>query len=421
MTWQEELRRLDEDFSAGNITADEYRVRRDQVLSSAVAPPVDEQVQRPAENSESTQIVPPVQPPGPNQQPPEQHAPSSDATQVVDPSLYGDQQVVDPSLYRGQPDADRTQAVPPSWEQHGPSSGGFPAQFGPTSGGFPAQQPYPGGFAPQQPYGGFAPQQPHSGGFPAQQPAPMENEPLWGGDELPAAAPPMADDWINQGPEWSKDDDGKGRTGKIIGGVLGVVVLLGLAFGAWWLWLSGDGGNEGQRRNPPATNPPSQTTSAAPTSQAPEVFGPLILPEGEGSGPVSYAAEEVAEKKPLPEPDLKLLSKYDLTEARSVVVRQGSTAITLWSFSTDDADKLFKAFLKDQKRFGFKEVSGTGDDVPVASATQENNDKKVRVYRAHYVSDSLVIRVEAFNTDKATAREAFNKVLSDQLDHTPAN
>src|SRR3954468_24584265 len=37
VSWQDELRKLDEELAAGQISADDYRVRRDQVLSSAVA------------------------------------------------------------------------------------------------------------------------------------------------------------------------------------------------------------------------------------------------------------------------------------------------------------------------------------------------------------------------------------------------
>lgn len=71
MTWQEQLRKLDEDFSSGRISAEDYRVRRDQVLSSAVAP--TQHGQAPA-SAEATQIVRPA---GGQDSP--------DATQVVNP------------------------------------------------------------------------------------------------------------------------------------------------------------------------------------------------------------------------------------------------------------------------------------------------------------------------------------------------
>lgn len=94
MSWQEELRTLDEDFSAGKITADQYRERRDQVLSSAATPQdqpegksYDETTQFVAtgEDAEKTKVVRPAQPPvsppgGFPQQRPAWHQPLPDAS-----------------------------------------------------------------------------------------------------------------------------------------------------------------------------------------------------------------------------------------------------------------------------------------------------------------------------------------------------
>lgn len=408
MTWQEDLRRLDEDFSSGQITADEYRVRRDQVLSSAVRPDAPQQPTQ--SDGEQTQIVGPVQPP-----PGQPEPPSPDATQVVNRSQYDET-----PNYNVPGDADQTQAVQWGYDQYpGQASppAGFPAQQ-PHSGGFPAQQPpHSGGFPAQYPQPGAFPGHPSPpGGFPAQS-QPAQDEPLWGG-ELPAGGPPVADEWITQGPD-SFDEDGKGKTGRIIGGVVGVLVILGLAFGAWWLWLSDDG----KPTTPPVAEPSGKqkpTTAPTTTPPGPETFGPIIMPEGETNGPATYSAQQLAKDKPLPANDLTTLKEYDVAEARAIVVRQGSTAITLWAFDTDDPKKLRNALVKDQKRFGFKDVEGTADDVPMASATQENNDQDVKVFRGHYMSGSFVIRVETFDKDAKTAREVFNKILSDQLDHMPA-
>lgn len=129
MTWQEELRKLDEDLANGSLSADAYRQRRDQILSAAVTAAPPEAPATPGQG-DSTQIIEPVsppsgvpQPPAQQNQPPQQNAqPSgpvpqnSEATQVV-PSYDSS--------------AERTQAVQP-WQGQYPQGPGMqspPAGF----------------------------------------------------------------------------------------------------------------------------------------------------------------------------------------------------------------------------------------------------------------------------------------------------
>lgn len=92
VTWQEQLRRLDEDFSSGRISAEHYRVQRDQILASAASP----QAQNPqGDNSaEATQFVQPAGQQGPD-----------GATQIVRPgggdAPDGATQIVQPQQANG--------------------------------------------------------------------------------------------------------------------------------------------------------------------------------------------------------------------------------------------------------------------------------------------------------------------------------
>lgn len=109
MSWQDGLRQLDEELASGQISADEYRARRDRILSSAVAP-----------QDPPTTHVPAVQPP------PAQPSDEADRTQQV--SGWQPQ--------RPDADADRTQVVPGVPTQAGlggqpprPAPNMFPSQY----------------------------------------------------------------------------------------------------------------------------------------------------------------------------------------------------------------------------------------------------------------------------------------------------
>ncbi|WP_132875691.1 hypothetical protein [Tamaricihabitans halophyticus] len=220
MTWQEELRKLDEELAAGRIAADDYRVRRDQVLSSAVAP--GEQGQQPAEPggqphpNQPPQGQPPQgQPPQgqpPQGQPPQGQPPhggqppfgqqgqpapgqpaaqppqagqapqggaAPDSTQIISaiPAAEtsgqqppGQQPPAGPPQ-QGNDAAERTQAVPPGWQRGG-------AEPERTQAVQPGQQPLPPyGQQPGSPPAGFPAPGAPSGGFPAQQGHPGPGSP----------------------------------------------------------------------------------------------------------------------------------------------------------------------------------------------------------------------------------------------------
>ncbi|WP_028851634.1 hypothetical protein [Thermocrispum municipale] len=410
MSWQEELRKLDEDFSAGNITADEYRVRRDQVLSSAVAPPGEEA----GTSAEATQIVSPAQQP---QQPGD-----ADSTQLVSNAGQSDNpdatQVVrtppaDPTP-KYSPDADATQAVP-QWETQQPP---YPPPYQqPSSGGFP-QQPMspPGGF--QQP--GYPPQQPGWQGAPQQ-----EEAPVWGGDEFPPIAPPTEPDWVTQGPEFGEEDEEKGRAGKIIGVVLAVLLLAGIGVGAWLLW----GQDSGQPTAGPGDKtsqqaPPSGQTSAPPTSpsEEPDPLPLADLPGDAEAHPEVSTFDDMPDKNYFNKKELDAYRKAGAGDTKFHVQHLGEAGnVTIVLAATDSAKTgatAVKQLRKIQIDNNAKPMKGAPDAVEVTEINTDNGSE----IRAHYLSGNVIVRIELRSDKKLDeARSEFENVLNAQLEELPAD
>lgn len=223
VSWQEELRKLDEELASGRLSADDYRVRRDQVLSSAVSY---------GENAPQ-----PQQPPQPPQQAPQQDG-SADSTQVIAP-------ISPPQGVPQQPQqdfgAEPTQAVSPNWQAMPPAD--------PERTQYVANPASPPAGFPASPPGGF----PQSGPQPAQPWNAPESDasPPWGGSDFPPISPGGGAEWVAQGPETfdTKPSTGKGKVAWISAAVVVVLVAAGLT-----IFLTTSGGGD---------------TAAAPTTQAP--------------------------------------------------------------------------------------------------------------------------------------------------------
>lgn len=420
VTWQEELRKLDEDFSSGSITADEYRARRDQVLSAAVTPNAPPQQSSP--EAEDTQVVHPVTPQGAGDaHPGGQPGPNPDAAQVV--SDGGDAGA-----------AERTQAVQPGWQQ-GPHSGGFAAQQGPHSGGFPAQQGPSAGWyeAANNPSSGFPAQAPPPG-YPAPPPpqdwgAPVEADqhPLWGGDEFPPVAPPT-EDWVTQGPE---EDSEKGKAGKILVTVVAVVLVAGAAFGAWWFWLRGDDRaqagpasagttSEQQPATPTETTPPLPEPAAA-KARAEDNAANLVDPPGtERAGGGEFDLKEAGRNKLLPQAVIDELKDAELKKGLLRTTTVDSLTIGLYSLevqSEADAKAVAQAYASVQESGGVpanREMSMLG--VPAFS---NSSNSKEAVFRAVYVVHDRVVIVETFGSDRSAVQSQFERILDEQVEHAP--
>lgn len=394
MSWQEELRKLDEELASGRLSADDYRVRRDQVLSSAVGQPDQGQQNQQSGTADSTQVIAPISPPQgtpqpqqSQQQPPQQDT-SAERTQAV--PQWQQQQ---PQQPQGEPG--RTEYVPPPQQQQVPYSppGGFP-QAGPIS--------PPGGF-PQTPPPWNAPE--------------SDQSPPWGGGDLPPLAPNGGDPgWIQQGPESFDDKPKKGNGAKIGAIVAAVVVLAGIAFGAYLLWGRGDSsaGGGGQ---------PS-TTQAAPTSQTPP--DPMAIAQLPGTVENFDRIKDFSQV-----PSLSYLTSNELSTyqnagagATKFVGRKlpdGSRVLMLLTTVNDPqaAQKAASDLLAIQIRNGATRVVDVPDGVLASSIDAKNNNPAQA--RAHYAHDNVVVRIEVSNPDKQAAMADFTSVLNSQLKVLPAN
>ncbi|HWL98766.1 MAG TPA: hypothetical protein VNP20_15560, partial [Nocardioidaceae bacterium] len=263
---------------------------------------------------------------------------------------------------------------------------------------------------PAQPWGQQqGPQQGAWGPGPQQQ---QQSSPPWENQE--ELVPPWAG-YQGQGSELFEADEPRSR-GKMWA-IIGVVVLLLAVGGVLYLTVLKPDDSSAQQGN---QQPQEQTTKKpAPSPEKPPPFGPLYVPEGTTSGGKTYSAAELEKSKALPTPDLVLLKQAGLKEARSVIVVNESTTISMWSFSTNDPPTLAQDITTDQGRFGFKEAPDLAQQgVAVYSSTQKSASRTVYVFRAHYTNGDNVIRVEAFDPDQDKARSQFDAALKAQLELT---
>ncbi|GAA1266606.1 SHOCT domain-containing protein [Saccharothrix xinjiangensis] len=397
MTWQEQLQQLDAALAAGSISAEDYRRQRDELLYRAQGGTQQPQQAGPSTGPNSDPFPAPFKwsaqspaqqgQPQPQQgQPPQGQQTGSESTQYIRPATpptEADRTQVVPNS-GGQ--ADRTQVVPKADRPQavGGQQGG--AWQGQQQGGAPWQQQQQ-----QQQQGGYSPPWGGEGDF---------QSPQWSGFNV-------------QGPEVFEEAE-KGGKGKVIAVAAAVVVLL-VATGLYFFVFRDNSGGDDTATG--GTSP----SSAAPTTttkKKPDPFGTLIVPEGRTSGPKTYTAEQLANAKPLPTPDLVVLKQAGTTEARSVVVVENEVTTSMWAFKSADPAALLEAITTDQQRFGFTEDPQTSQDgVPVFKSTQTSNNKTITVFRTHYATDTEVIRVEAFAVDEPAVQDRFEAVLTEQLDH----
>lgn len=386
MSWQEELRKLDEELASGRLSADDYRVRRDQVLSSAVGQPDTQQSPPPqngGNNADSTQVIAPISPPQgtPQQQPPADN--SADRTQAVQPWQLQQQQQAG--------DAGRTEYVAPPQTPYSPPHG-FP-QSGPASpaAGFPqAQQPWN---APES-----------------------DQSPPWGGGDLPPLVPTGDSGWVQQGPESFEDKPKKGNGAKIGAIVAAVVVLAGIAVGAFVLWGGDSGGGSTE-----------QTSAApAPTSvQAPP--DPMAVADIPGTAENYDSIKSFTQIPALNYLTSDELSTYETAQASDVkfVVHNldgGARVIMMLTEvnSPAAAQNAVSQLLATQVRNGATRVTDTPAGVLASSV--DSKDGAAAQIRAHYAHDNVVVRIEVTAPGSLqTARTNFDSILDAQLKVLPSN
>lgn len=393
VSWQEELRKLDEELASGRLSADDYRVRRDQVLSSAVGQPdnpgAPQQAPQPPDNSgaagDSTQVIKPVSPPqGMPQQPPPDDA---EPTQAVSP-------------WRPQRPAEeaRTQYVQPQYPVSPP--GGFP-QSGPPSpaGGFPQSGPVSPAAGFQQPWN--APE--------------ADQTPPWGGGDLPPLVPSGDPGWVQQGPEAFDDKSGKGNTKKIIAIVAAVVVLAGIALGAYLLWGTGSGGGQQSAQS---------GTSQPPSSQAaPDPLAVANIPGAAESHDNVTTFNAVSGLNYLNSNELSTYSSAGAAATKYVVhhLDDGNTVVLLLTEvnSPVAAQNAANQLMSIQIRNGASRLndSPTG----VYASTIKAKDSNPAQVRGHYAHGNVIVRIEVSGPNQQAAQTDFSNVLASQMQVLPAN
>ena len=373
MSWQDELAQLDSALASGQISADEYRTRRDRVIAQASGQSAPEQQQQPQQpqqqGAEPTAVFRPVQP---QQQP-------GDRTQVVSGQAPGNEhtQVV------GRTDADSTQIV---------SNMGQPQH---------QHQPH---FPPPQPPPPWESQQPH--------PQAM-TPPPWANEDLPPEFGQQS--WPRQGPEVFEEKSG-GGTGKVVGIIVAVVVVLALAGGAVWFFGFKDSGNNEAGGETTEQSQPKTTSSKPPPPDIPE--GPFLdLPGEKVFNRTVPIAQAVAEKLPT-EAEAKLLQTVGVSEVSGLVTEEDGLRTGLWSFKvgdTGDPAAVLTAMdeLYQQAKY---ELVSEENGVKVRKLAAATPDAPT-VFRAHYVTeDGYLVRVEVYGADSANVESTFNDLLADETD-----
>lgn len=400
MSGEDELRQLDEEFAAGRLSAEDYRQRRDGLLSQSGGQQ-SQQDQRPdpfppafrwetTESSETTQYIAPIPGAAPESTPGPD--PKSEQTQIIDTRVPGP-----PG------DSDTTQVVTAQPPGSGPADRA-PAGSNPVDRN--AVSPPPQGWTSYQafPPAGRQDQVPRA-------PAPNDGTaPPWAGLDV---ADPSVPGWgpsSYQEPDAFEADPAPGR-GRIFA-IIGAVVLIAALVTGTVLFLTRDSATTAA---PPAPPPAAPTTSAPP-----EPFGPLVVPNGIARLQ-TYTPTEFDTQRELADADKILIKQFGIAGARAVIVDDQVTVTSLWAFTPSrNPDDLRERLDTDQLRFRYVRVPEAGPGgLRIYTSDQENAGRRVTVFRADYVSGNDVIRVDVFGADASSARERFDAVLADQLDHNP--
>jgi hypothetical protein len=415
LSWQEELRKLDEELAAGQISADDYRVRRDQVLSSAVSLGSTGQPPAPQPKGEATQFIQqpspfpappdpakppqpmPPQPPVPMAPPPPGPPSSSDKTQVVGTNqtdadktqIVTDQGQGWQTARPGGPDSERTQVVP-----------GIPGVPPQTVAGGQPPRPAPGVFPQQQ---GFPPP-------PGWQPQSEEDlSPPWAGSTFPPLGATGSPDWARQGPEVFEDNpSGAGKRVLLI--LLVVLVLGGIGAGVYFLVINkkddpGSRGNGPQTsQSPPSSQGPTTTTSKKPTDPNLAILEEMPLPPAslQQDGKV-LPVEQLVGLKLMDAPEVQLLTTAGVKQVpwRTALRKppeDGPTADALSAMviptaSAEAAKKLVQDLRTYQESVGLIFIPEPLPNMPPSVVFEKKITAEVALYRGLYVSGKNVVRI----------------------------
>jgi hypothetical protein len=386
LSWQEELHKLDGELAAGQISADEYRVRRDQVLSSAVSPGQESKTNRPPEQ-EATQFVAPVTlPPPPSPQPPQPDTGDADKTQIVSgdsdrTQTVGGWQTSRPSG----PDADRTQAVP-----------GVPGQA--YAGGMPPR-PAPG----QSP---FPPPPGYQQGWQADD----ELSPPWAGTDFPPLMASGNPDWIRQGPEVF-EESGKSKKGAVAAIIAGVLVVALVGVGIWWFATKDKNNNGGgSTQTQSTTNAPTSTTPSGPPRPLNGVDGQV---DDKVSGPITVS--QAAEKHQFSPDEATTFGECSASDGQVEVLYRETWYTLVHVFRCRDAagrEPAVAKLLKQQEAYGFKALAAPQNLVGMILENATDVPDAPVDARVFYASGDNIVRVEVRGHSSVDVNDGLAEVLT---------
>ncbi|MGQ0839909.1 flagellar basal body protein FliL [Actinokineospora sp.] len=393
MSWQEELRKLDEELATGRISADDYRVRRDQLLSSAAGTGGPAQAGPPSP-AESTQFIAPTPaaPPPPNVERTQVVSDQADKTQIVParpPEGTERTQIVGGNWQstrpRNESDAERTQIVP-----------GVPQQ----SGQYP---PAPGYRQPPQSWN-----------------QPDENlAPPWAGSDFPPLAAGGSPEWIRQGPElFESGGSGKGSRIAVIAAV--VVLVAGLGVGAFF-FFNRDGSTDAQ---PPNTTAPTSTSVAPTTTVRPKDDLEVAELPGKREPTDHILTFADAEQSGFLTPDEIAFYKTAESGKCRLIVSRLPGDVNAYIFTTKAATPeaaviAVQGLAQLQLKFGMaaRPTAPTG----VTTAEVDKAEGRPATLRAHYLHKGTIVRIQIYGDDLAKVQEAFDKVIEEQLTALPVD
>ncbi|ONI72740.1 hypothetical protein ALI144C_42800 [Actinosynnema sp. ALI-1.44] len=446
MSWQEDLRQLDQALAEGRIHADDYRKRRDQLLATATgattppAPTGPASNPFPAQQPQATNSgpFPAQQPQASNSGPfPAQQPPASNPFPAQQPP----QQPTPPPPPQQptpQQQAEATQVHQPGQQ---PTSGPFPTAFRwePTQGGAESTQivgQQPGGnpdvtqVVSQEPGGNTAEaertqvvrpvQQPgmqHQAPWHSTPPNPNQGSP-WGVDDQPM--PSMQPTWLAQGPEVFAEDKGSkfGKGAKIL---VALVLVIGLGVGAYFVFFTGKDENQpGAIEPPPSPTPTSTTKPKPPRDELSIADMPGKLNEKYNS--VKTFADAKAENFLTPT-EVQILTDAGAGKAR-LAVSDTPEAINPSVFTTQTTSAETAAVARD-KLAEQQIVNGAkaleNQPTGVIASKYDKTANTPAFIRAHYAHKGTLVRIQVVGSDLVTVTEVFNDLLADQLKILAAN
>jgi hypothetical protein len=407
VTWQDELRQLDEELAAGRLSAEDYRRQRDELLSQSASTAAPAQPTAP-HSTPATPATPPVQPQqpsGPFPPPFRWDQSPAESTQYISPIRDGRHAGSDAAestqVVRGE-DAERTQVVPGT-------APGFPRQSMPTG--------------PQQAQGGP--------GGPAGPQAPMwprtdQSQPPWGQQPLPTTTEPS---WLRQGPEAFAASESPGRGKQYALLALAVAVVLVVAGGIYYFVAPEDDPSAG---GPTTTVPTSQqppTSTTVPISTVDQVFANMPRPPGEQDPNSGVISLETAIQLQLLAPEETVI--LDEAGVTKVAFRGSQKAAdehspypdefgTLAFIATDgdaatEAVNKLKAY---QEAAGLSLVPDPLPDLPESIVFEKDVKKDRSVYRGLYASDKFIVRINVVQqplADEAALSGSYRRATTELI------